>query len=456
MVELTPLTRQEVKELHRQVAERVKAWVLSIIDLPEKELQAFPEARELQTQLQSRLWSLGWAQHQLGRRLDETLANEVFALLPEYDAQTATEDEKRAIFTEAIAKVEEAWVKTKLPLSVKHLRAHEKDRNQAAHDRYNRFFGRFRVDNFVEVVFASDRWGEYKNIALQVIQLVLGDTLDSNASYEDRDNLKRLIVAATEKAYPESPDGFSAFMDAIKVASQKFELPDNHPLKMPRRLFDVEERLYYWLPYSNPCMDEINALIAEVNESRAKDVSLLKKRVAGLLFFILYKDIGDKQTILNAMNTLLGVTLTEFTQEKIDFNKETLVAAIKAKYPDAPDALAAFLSALQENMGDTYPLAGYRLQPLAYPQIGYEDFINGTIPHDNQTLPIGKFIQDNSPGATQASLLKTFNNHPERQKTSVNTINAVPIFPNCGHVKHTAKAGAFPCLSSAVCPLVHT
>jgi hypothetical protein len=65
----------------------------------------------------------------------------------------------------------------------------------------------------------------------------------------------------------------------------------------------------------------------------------------------------QKDVLAEAINVLLGDKLQEsLLAENLGKAKESLVQAITATYPDAPDKLEAFLNALAGHMGESYPL----------------------------------------------------------------------------------------------------
>ena len=65
----------------------------------------------------------------------------------------------------------------------------------------------------------------------------------------------------------------------------------------------------------------------------------------------------QKEGLAKAINGLLGNKLqAPLLAENLGTAKDSLVEAITATYPDAPDKLDAFLDALASRMGTSYPL----------------------------------------------------------------------------------------------------
>jgi hypothetical protein len=74
----------------------------------------------------------------------------------------------------------------------------------------------------------------------------------------------------------------------------------------------------------------------------------------------------QKEGLAEAINVLLGSKLqTPLLAENLGAAKDSLVKAIIATYPDAPDKLDAFLKALASHMGGSYPLETQKSQKTA-------------------------------------------------------------------------------------------
>jgi hypothetical protein len=65
-----------------------------------------------------------------------------------------------------------------------------------------------------------------------------------------------------------------------------------------------------------------------------------------------------RTTTINAL--LASNLLGPLTAENLGAAKDSLVNAIAATYPDAPDKLQAFIDALASHMGEPYPLKTYK------------------------------------------------------------------------------------------------
>lgn len=89
-----------------------------------------------------------------------------------------------------------------------------------------------RVGKLVDDVFSTAQLSSKKDASLSAIQQVLSPHLEEKISYQDAESFKASLVKAIEKAYPNAPDKFSAFMEAVKNPDRLSD--KNNPLFLHR------------------------------------------------------------------------------------------------------------------------------------------------------------------------------------------------------------------------------